>query len=299
MMRFLFALTLFAALSCSRTSTAETVAGDSKNANSLLWKVSGNGLSQPSYVFGTIHMICKDDFVWTNAMQRAFSASEQVCMEMDLDDPATTFEAAAGMMSMDGKKLSDYFKPDEYERLNAWMKKENGMGLEMLDMMKPAMLLSLVTMKSGNCDSSISYEMILMEKSKGGKTAKEIVGLEPVSEQLEVLNSIPADTIVKQVMAVVDHKDEGDADEFKKLVAAYKSQNLTQLDSLMSASPTLQSGDRAIMLDNRNARWVDRMTKFMKGNTTFFAVGAGHLPGKEGILNLLRKAGYKVEPVVE
>lgn len=295
-MRFFFILTLFAALSCSRTTTAETVTKDPK-ANSLLWKVTGNGLSKPSYVFGTIHIICKDDFVWTNAMQQAFAVSEKVCMEMDLDDPATTFQAAAGMMSMDGKKLRDYFTPEEYARLDVWMRKENGMSLELLDMMKPAMLLTLVSGKSGNCNSTVSYEMVLMEKAKNAKTPKEIVGLEPVSEQLEVLNSIPPDTIVKQVMAIVDHKEGGESDEFSKLINAYKTQNLMQLDSLMTISPSLQSGDRAIMLDNRNARWVDRMAKFMKGNQTFFAVGAGHLPGKQGILHLLRKAGYTVEAV--
>ncbi len=295
-MRFFFLLTLFAALSCSRLTTPETAARDPKR-NSLLWKVTGNGLSKPSYVFGTIHMICKDDFVWTNAMQGAFAASEQVCMEMDLDDPTTMFQAAAGMMSMDGKKLRDYFTPGEYARLDAWMRKENGMGLEMLDMMKPAMLLTLISGKAGSCDSTVSYEMVLMEKAKNAARPKEIVGLEPVAEQLEVLNSIPPDTIVKQVMAVVDQKEGAGSDEFVKLVNAYKTQNLSQLDSLMTVSPSLQSGDRAIMLDNRNARWVDRMAKFMKENQTFFAVGAGHLPGKNGILHLLRQAGYTVEAV--
>lgn len=295
-MRFFFLFTLLAVLSCSRASTAETVTKDPK-ANSLLWKVSGNGLQKPSYVFGTIHMICAGDFVWTNAMQGAFARSEQVCMEMDLDDPATMFQAAAGMMSMDGKKLRDYFTPEEYARLDAWMRKENGMGLDLLDMMKPAMLLTLVSAKTGSCDSTVSYEMVLMEKAKNAKTPKEIVGLEPVAEQLEVLNSIPPDTIVKQVMAIVDQKEGAGSDEFVNLVNAYKTQNLSQLDSLMTVSPSLQSGDRAIMLDNRNARWVDRMAKFMKENQTFFAVGAGHLPGKNGILHLLRQAGYTVEAV--
>lgn len=298
MMRFLFALTLLSVLSCSRASRAETAVKDPR-ANSLLWKISGNGLAKPSYVFGTIHMICKDDFVWTNAMQRAFAASEKVCMEMDLDDPATTFAAAAGLMSTDGKTLRDYFTPEEYQRLDAWMKKENGMGLELLNMMKPAMLLSLVSVRAGACDSTLSYEIVLMEKAKSGKTPKEILGLEPVAEQLAVLNSIPADTIVKQVMAVVDHQDAGGDDEFGNLVAAYKTQNLTRLDSLMGISPTLQSGDRAIMLDDRNARWIDRMAGYMKSHQTFFAVGAGHLPGTGGVLELLRKAGYTVEAVVE
>ncbi|RYD50806.1 MAG: TraB/GumN family protein [Sphingobacteriales bacterium] len=298
MMKFLVGLSMLAALSCARTSTAETVAKDSKT-NSLLWKVSGNGLSKPSYVFGTIHMICKDDFVWTNAMQKSFAAADKICMEMDLDDPAMMMGAAMGLMSTDGKTLRDYFKPDEYERLNAWMKNENGMGLEMFNTMKPAMLLSLVTIKSEGCDSTLSYEMVLMDKSKAGHTPKEIIGLEPVAEQLEVLNSIPPDTIVKQVMAVVDHKAAASDDEFEQLVAAYKTQNLTRLDSLMNISPTLQSGDRAIMLDDRNSRWISRMAGFMKTNPTFFAVGAGHLPGQKGILQLLRKAGYTVEAVTK
>ena len=144
------------------------------------------------------------------------------------------------------------------------------------------------------CETTVAYEMKLMEAAKSND--QEILGLEGVSEQIDLLNSLPADSVVKEVMAVVDGKSET-SDAFSKLVAAYKTQDLTELDRLMSSEGGMAGAERGPLLDDRNTRWIPRMEKKMKKNRVFFAVGAGHLPGDKGVLALLRKAGYTVTPL--
>ncbi len=303
MLRFIFAfftglLTVSACTAKAPKVAVEESGPAVKTANSLLWKISGAGLSKPSYLFGTIHMICADDFVWTNVMQKAFGSAEKLCLEMDLDDPGLAMEAMMGMMATDGKTLKSYFTPEQYAKLETLLKGQTGgMGLEMLQMMKPVMLLSMLSSKGVTCDSTLSYEMVLMEKAKAGD--KELIGLETAGEQLSALNSIPTDSVVAQIVAFLDGKEEGGSKELRAMTEAYKAQNLSALDTLINNSMSLgDASSKGALLDDRNGRWIARMTDRMKGSSVFFGVGAGHLPGSKGVIQLLRKAGYKVEPVL-
>ncbi len=305
MLRLIFAfftglLTVSACTAKTPEAPTQENRSTEKIANSLLWKISGNGLSKPSYLFGTIHMICAGDFVWTNAMQKAFGSAEKLCLEMDLDDPGLAMEAMMGMMATDGKQLKSYFTDAQWEKLGALVKTQPGMGglgIEMLQMMKPVMLLSMISAKGVACDSTLSYEMVLMEKAKAAD--KELLGLETAAEQLSALNTLPTDSVVAQIVAFLDGKDEGGSKELNAMTEAYKTQNLGRLDSLINSSMSLgDATSKGALLEDRNARWISRMTEKMKPNSVFFGVGAGHLPGEKGVIQLLRKAGYKVEPLL-
>jgi uncharacterized protein YbaP (TraB family) len=305
MLRFLFAfltgmLSVGACTAKAPKAAVEERLSSEKIANSLLWKISGNGLSKPSYLFGTIHMICASDFVWTNAMQKAFGSAEKLCLEMDLDDPGLAMEAMMGMMATDGTKLRSYFTDAQWKKLDAVVKAQpgmGGMGLDMLQMMKPVMLLSMLSTKGVACDSTLSYEMVLMEKAKAGN--KEVIGLETAGEQLSALNTLPTDSVIAQIVAFLDGTDEGGSKELNAMTAAYKMQNLGQLDTLINNSMSLgNAASKGALLDDRNDRWIARMTEKMKPASVFFGVGAGHLPGSKGVIQLLRKAGYKVEPLL-
>ena len=87
------------------------------NSNSLLWEVSGNGLDTPSFLFGTFHLLCKDDLHFSDALRQAVAGSKEVYMELDMDDPSMMLQ---GMMYMTMKKdttLADLYTPAEYERV--------------------------------------------------------------------------------------------------------------------------------------------------------------------------------------
>ena len=98
---------------------------------SLLWRISGHGMKQPSYLFGTIHLLCPGDYLWTDAMRSSLKSTHEVCFEMDMDDPAVMNAASAGMMDTTGKKLQQYFTPAQWTKLSRFMQDSLGASLAM------------------------------------------------------------------------------------------------------------------------------------------------------------------------
>lgn len=267
---------------------------EAQQAKSLLWKVSGNGLKETSYVFGTIHLICKNDFVWTEPMGASLKASNKLCLEMDLDDPALLLSASQAMMDMSGKKLSSYFSAAEYELLKKYMKDSVGMDVRMAELMKPVGLqMMLTTKKAVVCDSSTSYEEYLMKLAKAG--SKEVLGLETIQDQLAALDVIPIDSVVKGIMDVVTGRGQSELD-FDDMIAAYKQQDIEKLHTLIEGKDGIGAASKELV-DDRNKKWMERMSAYMKEGSVFFAVGAGHLAGANGVLALLMARGYRVVPV--
>ena len=261
--------------------------------HSLLWRISGNGLAKPSYLFGTIHLICPADYVWTNKMMESLAASDKVCFEMDLDDPAVMMAASEGFMDSTGKKLKDYYTAAEYQQLRKFVKDSLGMDVVMFQQMKPVALQSVIGMKASRCNDAVSYEERIMKTAIADH--KEILGLEAASEQIDVLESQPDDTVAKSILDDIKNFAESRV-EYDKLVAAYKQQDLAALYKMIVASKDMEQS-MAIYLDDRNKKWIPNMSGKMKVSSVFFAVGAGHLAGQKGVINLLRKAGYTLDAV--
>ncbi|MBE2290113.1 MAG: TraB/GumN family protein [Chitinophagaceae bacterium] len=261
----------------------------------LLWEITGKGLKKPSYIFGTIHLICKPDYVWSEKMTRAFDATDKICLEMDLDDMNVMMEVSTGLMDNTGKKLSSYFCKSDYARLKAYMKDSAGMDISMFEMMKPVAIQTMMVTKSTSCDDAASYEDSLMKTAKS--QGKELLGLESAKEQLAALESIPVDSVIEGIMDVVNGKDSGEGEaEYRKLVAAYRDQDIALMQKLIVESDGL-GGNAKTLVDDRNAKWIPLMGTMMKDNSVFFAVGAGHLAGKNGVISLLRAGGYTVKAV--
>ena len=261
---------------------------------SLLWQISGKELLKPSYLFGTIHMICPDDYVWTSRMKKSFDNSDKICLEMDLDDMNVMMQITAGLMDHSGKKLKDYFTPGQYKLLSTYIKDSLGMDIALFENMKPVALQTIISSKNAACASPVSYEDSLMKTAV--KAKKEILGLEEPKEQLDALESIPVDSVIKDVLDAIGNTNKTDDTEYANLITAYKNQDIPRLYSLITASKELGE-DMGVFLDERNKRWINRMEEKMKPSSVFFAVGAGHLWGTNGVINLLRMQGYKVEPL--
>jgi len=286
-------LKYFAILILLFTTTNTYLLAQKSKANdkSLLWRISKKDLKKPSYLFGTIHIICKQDYIWTPAMQNSFKNTEEVCFEMDLDDPNMMMQVAMGVMSTDGKRLKDYFNEADYQKLSKYVSDSLNMDISMFDQMKPVALETLFSTNTNSiCDSPQSYENNIMAEAK--KQNKEILGLETVSEQLDLFDNLPIDTVIKDIMSVVNGKS-SDENEYQKLVAAYKKQDLPALYKYIKESGELDK-DLGGFLDVRNEKWVPKMITMMDSHAMFFAVGAGHLYGENGLISLLRKAGYTV-----
>jgi uncharacterized protein YbaP (TraB family) len=265
-----------------------------KNDNTLLWRVSGNGIKDPSYLFGTFHLLCKEDIHFSEQLKKAIKRSNTIYMEMDMDDPSTMLSGMLYMNMKDGKKLEDLYSPEEYERLENYFSDTLNMPLMLLQKAKPYFLVALLYPRMMNCETPAGVEEELMKIAKESK--KEIKGLETMQFQASVFDSIPYEWQAKELLKSIDsfsvYKD-----EFDKMLALYKNQQLDSMESMINKSEFGADRYGDLLLTDRNKNWVKQLKTIMKNESVFVAVGAGHLLGDTGLINLLKKTGYKVEPL--
>ncbi|KAB7730357.1 TraB/GumN family protein [Rudanella paleaurantiibacter] len=280
-------LSLCAAILCSTSAIAQD--------NSLLYEVTGNGLTQPSYLYGTFHLVCPNDLVLTEATKKAVADTKQLYLEIDMDDPALQSSMMRSMMLTGGKTLKDYLPADDYTLLDNHLKATSGMGLAQVGGLKPIAIYSFMTMGALGCQPA-SYDMTLMQMAANDK--KEILGLEKLEDQLAIFDKIPMEKQVTMLADMARKPGEVKA-ELDKLLAAYKSQDLTAMMKQMKESKYDGGLDdfEADLLDKRNQNWIPVIEKAVKDKPTLFAFGAGHLGGDKGVINLLRQKGYTVKGI--
>jgi uncharacterized protein YbaP (TraB family) len=165
----------------------------------------------------------------------------------------------------------------------------------MLETYKPMLAASTLMQSAIECENAIAMEQLIMQEAK--RENKRIKGLETMAFQISIFDSIPYQVQAKQLVKYVDDFGKKDDTSFEELTKAYKDQELSKLEKLTLQEDSGMERFTEIMLYNRNEDWVKKLEKLMTEQALVVAVGAGHLPGNRGVINLLRKAGYKVEPV--
>jgi len=265
-----------------------------KDGNTLLWRVSGNDLKQPSFLFGTFHLLCKEDIHFSDALKRAIKSSDEIYMEMDLDDPSTMLSGMLYMNMKDGKKLQDLYTPEEYQRLQNYFSDTLQMPMMMFQKAKPYFLVALLYPKMMNCATPAGIEEELMKIAKEDK--KEIKGLETMQFQASVFDSIPYEWQAKELLKNIDSFSVYKS-EFEQMLDLYKKQELDSMRNMITKSEFGSEKYEDLLLNDRNKNWVKQLKEIMKNESVFVAVGAGHLVGDFGLINLLKKEGYKVEPL--
>lgn len=260
--------------------------------NALLWQVTGKDLKQPSFLFGTIHMICPKDFSISDSIRSTFNRTGKLYLEIDMDDASLMIKTVQLSMLKQGS-IRDLMNSESYTRLERFMKDTIGMPMIMVNKMKPFTLLSLLYSKILPCRKPESYEQRLLEMAK--KQNMEVLGLEKLEDQFAVFDKIPDTTEISMIMEMIDNY-EIQRTEFAKMVLLYNHKDLNGLANMINASPDM-AGFEDILLINRNRNWIPVMEKAMAAQPTFFAVGAGHLPGENGVIGLLKKSGYTITPV--
>jgi uncharacterized protein YbaP (TraB family) len=264
--------------------------------NTLLWRISGNGLKQPSYLFGTIHMLCSDDIQLSDSLKGAISRSDRIYLELDMDNMLEMFSVVNKMKMNGDTTLADLLTEEEYAKVKDFFSSHRGLiPFSMLETYKPMLAASTMMQSSIDCDNPIAMEQLVMQEAK--KVRKKIRGLETMAFQISIFDSIPYQLQAKQLVKYVEDFGKKDDKSFEQLSEAYRNQELSKLEQLTMQEDAGIEKFTEILLYNRNVDWVDKMSKLMGEESLVVAVGAGHLPGERGVINLLRKAGYKVEPV--
>ena len=266
-----------------------------KDNNSLLWEISGKGLKQHSYLFGTFHLMCRGDIQFSNNLKTAIANATEMYMELDMDDPAVMLGGMMMMNMKDGKKLKDLYTPAEYEKLSSFFKDSLHMPINFLETVKPYFLVAMMYPKMMPCKSVSGVEEELMKLAKQNK--KNIKGLETLEFQAAVFDTIPYEQQAKELLKSIDSLSAYTV-YFDSMVQVYKNQQLDKMETLFNDKEFGMEEYQDILLDTRNKNWVNQLKTLMKNESVFVAVGAGHLVGAKGLIALLKKEGYTLKPVL-
>lgn len=281
----------------------------------LLYKISGNGLDRPSYVIGT-HHLANVGFVQKIAgVKTALTETDQVYGEVVFSDMtnADTLKALKPLTELPGTQtIKDVLTPQQVKELDACMKQLMGVGLASKEVMQsmgrmtPQMLLTqlelvlFMTRHMGEFDPSATFDQYFQAQAK--KNSEPVGGLETVAFQAHTLYDAPMARQVELLMCFVRNM-ERDGALMDQLTDAFYAQNLAAMekaaDEKYGNSCDATPDEQAALITRRNADWMKLLPSIMTARPTFFAVGALHLTGEKGLLQLLREAGYTVEGVKE
>jgi len=265
-------------------------------ANTLLWKISGKGLSKPSYLFGTMHVLCADDAQLSDSLKGAIAYCDQVYFEIKLDDMSGLMSSMKYMRMNDSKKLSDLLSATDYQKVKGYFSSHGSLlPFGMLERFKPLLISSLIEEEGLACQATNGMELMIMKELQTYHN-KPVMGLETVEFQAGLFDSIPYEKQAKDLVNYIDS-----ADEYKKmtleLAQVYKSQDLEKIDQLSQKGDPGMDGYMDLLLYDRNRKWARALDSLLRGKSLLIAVGAAHLPGDQGVISLLRKAGYTLSPV--
>ncbi|WP_296313826.1 TraB/GumN family protein [Winogradskyella sp. UBA3174] len=285
-MKYLLSFLVLVLLSTSSVNAQEL-------ENSTLWKIEGNGLEKASYLFGTIHITC--DATIEDDVKKALDATSQVVLEIDMDDPNMQSKMMQGMYMKDGQKLKDLVSPEDYAAVDSLFIKNMGMSVKVIENIKPFFLTAMLYPKLLDCPMQ-SFETELMKVAK--EQGEEVNGLETIEDQLKVFDDIPYKAQAEDLVRSAKDNMTYDKETFSKMLDIYKKEDINAMIEMMNDENfTSVAEHQDELLDNRNKNWIPRIAEYAKEQPTFFGVGAGHLAGDNGVINLLRKAGYTLTAV--
>ncbi|MEY4109985.1 MAG: hypothetical protein RLZZ46_339 [Bacteroidota bacterium] len=263
----------------------------------LLWELSGNGLAQPSYIFGTIHLIPQKDFVVDKLTLESFDKCKTLALEADLNmDEDTRDKLALSTLLPDNRTLEDYMTKDDYKFTEKYVKdslKISSIKWILFKRVRPFYLSALFMKEIAGKTESYEETFIDMAKKKKMTT----MGLESILFQIGIIDSIPVE---QQITMMLDGFREGKniRKEWENLITVYKSRDLNAMQALMVDEGGNIPDFEERFLNRRNNKWIPGIEQQAAKEATFIAVGAAHLVGAKGIIALLREKGYTLKPVM-
>ncbi len=273
----------------------------------LLWKVSGNGLGRPSYIMGTHHMAPSSMIDNIKGIDEAIAGCDIVVGEVEKDSltsPEVQARMAQYMIAPADSTLDMLLTPDEYAIVEKVFDKYFGtMGVKLSQMktLKPSAISTQMQAMQAikyfpNFNANDLIDVAV--QARANEAGRPSLGLETIKEQIDLLFNGPL-TEQAQGLLEVCKQDEFFQMQSVALADAYMSQDLDKLFKVMTDAT--MGGDSEELMDilvySRNRNWVEKLKAIMPERAVLVCVGAGHLPGEQGLLQLLRNVGYTVEPV--
>ena len=265
----------------------------------LLWEISGNQLKEKSYLFGTHHLIPISFLDSIKGIYPAFNSCENIVGEIIMDDPSIIKNLQQAAIITSGETIKDLLTEEQYTTADSILKDALGVGLNEMRFFKPAMIenIYLLTIYDKYFQIDADFQIDTYFQKVGKKDGKRLFSLETVDEQIKIL--LDRKPLKEQAQSLYEMltSSEKIINQLEVLNRLYLKQDLEELLEYSNNDSTQTPEDKWILLDQRNIRWAEQLPKQFEKGSNFIVVGALHLPGENGIINLLKKQGYKIKPV--
>lgn len=274
----------------------------------LLWKVSGNSLGRPSYVMGTYHFAPSSMIDKIPGMEQAFNGCDVVIGELEKESmvgPEAQALAAQAMMAPADSTLDKLYSPEDYAIIEAVFNKyfgSMGVKLSQMNVLKPmAISTQMQAMQAIKYFPSLNPNDLIdvAVQTRANEMGRPSMALETIEEQIDLLFNAP---IAYQAVGLLESckNDDKFTQLSTALVEAYMAQDLERIETVLNDPELNGEGadeEMEALLYERNRNWIQKLAAIMPERACLVCVGAGHLPGDQGLLQLLRDAGYTVEPM--
>ncbi len=284
-------------------------AGRTLNGNALLWKIEKNEDIAPSYLFGTMHVTDERLLNVPDPVLDALNGSDIVALEnLDVLDSSVTRQRLKEIPELwkfeNGKSLRDYMTEQELETLREAARSFR-VGFFRLLKYKPWLVMSMIS--TSRCERMRKEDgKLFLDKAIGARAQRihaELVGLETLREQLAAMDSMPMKSQVAYLVGTAQLAGKSD-DNLETMIQLYLQRKIGAIQPMFAyfssndkTLKTAYSEFQTHLIDKRNIVMRDRSLPLIEKGASFVAVGALHLPGEMGLVNLYRQAGYKVTAV--
>jgi len=257
----------------------------------LLWKISGKGIKEPSYLFGTIHITDKRVFSFDSTVYKALDACDALALEMIMDELKK--EDVEKHMLLTKGTLKDLFTEEEWKTVQKEFTNKTGNSILPFMKMKPFFVYSQLIQAGMSKDMPEALDMFLLKKYRSDK--KTVLGIEVLADQIAAIDQIDLKEQGQMLFKALEDTST-ETDQFEELIETYLKQDLNRMLEMMKDSSLPEKFNQAFLV-GRNVKMAVNIAKYSKKQKTFNAIGAAHLPGEKGVIELLRKKGYTVEPI--
>ena len=266
-------------------------------SQSLLWKVTGGDLKQPSYLYGSIHIQDARVFAFDSTIVLGtLQSCDAFAMEVLMDEIDPTV-LRSSMFMKKGKLLSNMMKPADFKKLDSLCKVKIGVSAYFVNAYKPFFLSSALQQADMAKDKEDALDVYFLKKARAA--GKNCYGVEQYQDQIAAIDAISLKDQIKMLVESLDENDSNDTvqNQFDELLEAYLTYNYDKMLEL-SNDPSMPKKFNKIFLIDRNIGMADHFAEIARTQSLFCVVGAAHLAGDKGVPELLRKKGYTVEPVL-
>lgn len=259
-------------------------ATSNKKMTPVFWKIEAE---KPVYLLGTMHMGVDASSEFHEGVWEKLKECKTLVLELDMTK-INQFEMIQKIQLPPGKSLDQMLGEEHWEKLGKFIAPYPAMAFKNF---KPWALQSIFAQKF--LPPTPAVEMTLTQKAIANGITIE--ALETVDEQLDAMDKVPEEDMIKSITQVLDDIPAAKK-EAQKLLEAYKNADLEVLEEMMFKSKEAKDSPEMIehVIVNRNKNWIPKIEEYIKTGNVFIAVGAGHFVSKEGLISLLEQKGYKI-----